>query len=107
MNARICIPLIVLVLVAATTALAVEPPKIVKLSSDKQGTVLFHHEEHLVAVNDCTDCHHMGVEAGACRGCHGVDRMIPRLKHAFHRQCRNCHIKDSGPTECNDCHKKK
>lgn len=103
---RICIYLMIGCLVAAATAYALTPPTIVKLESKTEGEVIFHHEEHLVAVNDCTDCHHQGVEAGSCRNCHGVDRLIPRIKHAFHRQCRNCHIKEAGPTECNECHKK-
>lgn len=92
-------------LVMATAVFAVEQPKIVKMESG-QGNVLFHHEEHLVAVEDCTDCHHMGLEAGGCRDCHGVDKTVAGLKLAFHRQCRNCHIKISGPTECDGCHKK-
>jgi hypothetical protein len=29
---------------------------------------------------------------------------VPRLKNAFHHQCRNCHIKNGGPTECDTCH---
>ena len=102
---RICIVLLAGILILATTTFAVDQPTIVKMESG-QGNVLFHHEEHLVAVNDCIDCHHMGLEVGGCRDCHGVDNSVARLKHAFHRQCRNCHIKVSGPTECNGCHKK-
>lgn len=92
-------------LAASPAALAVEAPIIVKMQN-KQGEVLFHHQEHLAAVNDCIDCHHMGLEAGGCRDCHGVDRDVPRIKHAFHRQCRNCHIKAGAPRECKSCHKK-
>ncbi len=100
---RIAMLLLVGVLIGAAIAWAAEQPTVVTMKN-KQGEVFFHHEEHLVAVNDCTDCHHMGIEAGGCRGCHGVDREVPRLKHAFHRQCRNCHIKNGGPTECDTCH---
>ena len=92
-------------LTGTLSAFAVEGPISVKMSN-KQGEVLFHHQEHLAAVNDCTDCHHMGLEAGGCRDCHGVKRGVPSIKHAFHRQCRNCHIKSDAPKECKTCHKK-
>lgn len=87
---------------------ALDPPRTVTMISASQGNVLFDHEGHQAAVNNCTDCHHMGLEDGkrACRSCHGVDRLIPRIKNAFHHQCRNCHIKNGGPTECTTCHKK-
>ncbi|WP_020678355.1 cytochrome c3 family protein [Geopsychrobacter electrodiphilus] len=92
-------------LLCATLALAFDPPVIVKMKTP-QGDVLFHHQAHQSAVNGCTDCHHMGVEAGGCRDCHGVKRGVPSVKHAFHRQCRNCHIKNGGPTACDTCHHK-
>jgi hypothetical protein len=99
----ICMILIVGMVIGVAMAFAADQPTAVMMKN-KQGEVFFHHEEHLAAVNDCTDCHHMGIEAGGCRDCHGVDREVPRLKHAFHRQCRNCHIKNGGPTECDTCH---
>lgn len=105
MQQRILVMLAAGLLVAAATAFALEPPTVVKMKN-KQGDVVFHHKDHLVAVNDCTDCHHMGVEAGGCRDCHGVKRGVPTIKHAFHRQCRNCHIKAGGPTACDSCHHK-
>lgn len=100
---RIGMLLLVGMLSAATGSFAADQPTIVTLKN-KQGEVLFHHKEHQAAVNGCTDCHHMGVEFGGCRGCHGGDREVPSVKHAFHRQCRNCHIKNGGPTECDTCH---
>lgn len=103
MKIRIGMLLLIGVLAGAAIAYAAERPTAVRMQN-KQGEVFFHHEEHQAAVNDCTDCHHMGVEAGGCRDCHGVDRSVPRLKHAFHRQCRNCHIKNGGPTACDSCH---
>ncbi len=105
MKIRICITLICGVLVSGNIGYALTPPETVKITS-KQGDVLFHHQEHQAAVNGCQDCHHEGLDVPRCRDCHGIDRLIPRLKHAFHRQCRNCHIKDDGPTECTSCHKK-
>jgi len=91
----------------AVPVFALDPPRTVTMTSS-QGKVVFDHEGHQAAVNDCTDCHHMGMENDkrACRSCHGVDRLIPRIKNAFHHQCRNCHIKNGGPTACNACHKK-
>ena len=103
MKIRIYLLLFVGMLIGATFALAIDPPKTVRMKNG-QGEVFFHHEEHQSAVNGCNDCHHMGVEAGGCRDCHGVDRSVPRLKQAFHHQCRNCHIKNGGPTECDTCH---
>lgn len=100
---RIGLMFLVVMLVGAVTVWAAERPTAVKMQN-KQGEVFFHHEEHQVAVNECTDCHHMGTDAGGCRDCHGVTRGVPSLKHAFHRQCRNCHIKNGGPTECDTCH---
>jgi hypothetical protein len=48
----------------------------------------------------------MGVEAGACRSCHGVKSEAPKAKDAFHTLCRDCHKKNDGPTKCGGCHKK-
>lgn len=103
MKIRIGILLMAVILTAGAVAFALDSPTVIKLKN-KQGLVTFHHEEHQAAVNDCTDCHHMGLEAGGCRECHGAKREFPSLKHAFHRQCRNCHIKNGGPTECDTCH---
>ncbi len=103
MKIRIGVLLLAVMLVAGALAFALDSPTVIKLKN-KQGLVIFHHEEHQSAVNGCTDCHHAGLEAGGCRDCHGVDRDVPRIKHAFHRQCRNCHIKNGGPTECDTCH---
>lgn len=100
---RIGLILLVGMIIGSALAFAAERPTIVTMQN-KQGEIIFHHEEHQAAVNDCNDCHHMGVEAGGCRECHGVDRSVPRLKNAFHHQCRNCHIKNGGPTECDTCH---
>jgi len=103
MKIRIGMILLVGLVFGVAIACAAERPMLVKMQN-KQGEVLFHHEEHQAGVNGCTDCHHMGTEAGGCRDCHGVTRGVPTLKHAFHRQCRNCHIKNGGPTGCDTCH---
>ncbi|MCF6179634.1 MAG: cytochrome c family protein [Geopsychrobacter sp.] len=103
MKYRTCLLLGVGALLMATSAFALTPPIMVKMKN-KQGEVFFHHQEHQAAVNNCTDCHHMGFDVPRCRDCHGVDPEVPRLKRAFHHQCRNCHIKNGGPTECDTCH---
>ncbi len=103
MKVRIGSILFVGMMIGAAIAFAAEQPTVVTMQN-KQGEIIFHHEEHQAAVNACNDCHHTGLDTGACRDCHGVDREVPRLKHAFHRQCRNCHIKDGGPTGCDTCH---
>jgi len=83
-------------------------PETVKLEAPKMGgtTVTFQHRAHQSRVSDCTTCHHKGVEAGACTGCHGVKPEAPTAKDAFHKLCKGCHKDNAGPTSCKDCHKK-
>ncbi len=68
----------------------------------------FHGSSELT----CTGCHHhtpAGERPPPCASCHGpTDRMDqdrPSLKHAYHRQCMDCHeamaIDEQG---CTDCH---
>jgi len=80
-------------------------PETVTLEA-KMGTVTFPHAAHQAKVEDCTTCHHNGVEAGACRSCHGVKPEAPKAKDAFHKLCKGCHKDMGGPTSCRDCHKK-
>jgi len=69
--------------------------------------VAFPHAAHQAKIADCKTCHHNGVEAGKCTGCHGVKPEAPAAKDAFHKQCQGCHKeKGAGPTKCGDCHKK-
>ncbi len=89
----------------SVASFAIDIPEIIKMSDVEEKPVLFHHGEHQAAVSECLDCHHTGMDQPRCNSCHGVDRLIPRLKSAFHHQCRNCHIKNGGPTDCNGCHK--
>ena len=63
----------------------------------------------------CDRCHHVKGDLSACSKCHkqlamrGEDgRTIPRLKRAFHMQCRNCHISSknkNAPVTCKGCHR--
>jgi hypothetical protein len=72
----------------------------------KMGAVTFEHQAHQTRVEDCTTCHHAGVEAGKCSTCHDVDPAAPKQKDAFHKLCKDCHKDKGGPTGCKDCHKK-
>lgn len=105
---RIAVILTVLAFVAAGSFLAIaseKGPAEIKLEA-KMGTVTFNHEAHQGKVTDCTECHHKGVEAGKCTGCHGVTEGVPSAKDAFHSKCKGCHQEKGGPTSCKDCHKK-
>jgi hypothetical protein len=90
---------------AAAAAIAAEGPAEIKFEA-KMGTVTFNHAAHQANVADCTACHHKGMDAGACRSCHGVDPAAPKSKDAFHKQCKDCHKEKGGPTGCKDCHQK-
>jgi len=96
---------VLLVCFAAGIAVAADGPAQVTYDT-KMGAVSFDHAAHKAKVSDCNTCHHKGVEAGACKACHGVDPAAPKAKDAFHDQCKGCHQKMSGPTGCKDCHKK-
>lgn len=89
----------------STVAVAAEKgPAEIKLPN-KMGEITFAHQAHQGKVADCTACHHKGVEAGKCTGCHGVKAEAPAAKDAFHKQCKTCHQEKGGPTACKDCHK--
>ncbi|MDT8420020.1 MAG: cytochrome c3 family protein [Desulfuromonadales bacterium] len=90
---------------SVAVAVAVDAPADdVVLKGGKMGAITFSHAKH--AANDCTTCHHKGVEAGTCTTCHGVDKAAPDAKKAFHDQCKGCHKDNGGPTKCKECHVK-
>jgi len=61
---------------------------------NKKGTVTFDHKTHSEKM-ECTACHE------------GTPAKIEIDKKAAHGDsCKGCHKKESGPTKCNDCHKK-
>ncbi len=82
--------------------LSAEAPTEIVLPA-KIGTVTFGHTVHQQRVDSCTTCHHQG-EPVPCGNCHGVKTEAPLAKDAFHRQCRSCHQKQAGPTDCKECH---
>ena len=104
---KLVILLVVAGFVAGTALFAVanNGPAEVKLEAS-MGTVTFNHAAHQAKVADCKTCHHKGVEAGKCTGCHGVDAAAPKAKDAFHTKCKGCHKEQNGPTKCKECHKK-
>jgi Class III cytochrome C family len=88
----------------ATLASADNGPEEIKLPA-KMGDVTFPHKAHQEKIDDCTKCHHKGVEAGACSSCHDGEK-APKAKDAFHKLCKDCHKAEGAPTGCKDCHKK-
>jgi len=61
---------------------------------NKKGTVTFNHKAHQDALGDCAKCHE------------GEPAKIAVDKAFAHKTCKGCHKEMSGPTKCNDCHKK-
>ncbi|WP_169309216.1 cytochrome c3 family protein [Desulforhopalus sp. IMCC35007] len=83
-----------------------------------------HHSSDLDGQpGECAPCHsgRASREKNKCSGCHRPDNYdnpsetninainryhidTPGLKASWHLLCRNCHLQDSGPTGCRDCH---
>ena len=70
----------------------------------KNGTVTYMHAQHTKYGAECGSCHHQGVLSGTCRRCHDGKGKAPIFKQAAHKLCKDCHKKNSGPTECRGCH---
>lgn len=95
-----------LISLAAGTAIADNKgPAEVKLPAS-MGDITFQHAKHQERVADCATCHHVGVDAGACSSCHDAKPDAPKAKKVFHKLCKSCHKKESGPTKCKACHVK-
>jgi len=107
---KMIVLLCVVAVVAGTAMFAVADngPAEIKLEGGKMGAITFPHAAHQGKVDDCTKCHHKGVEGDklACSSCHGVDAAAPKAKDAFHDQCKGCHKDMGGPTKCKECHVK-
>ncbi len=91
--------------VAAFSVVAADAPDTVVLDAS-MGKVTFQHKAHTTRVEDCTTCHHQGVEAGACTSCHDAKPEAPKAKKVFHKLCKDCHKQNNGPTKCKGCHVK-
>jgi len=104
-----------------------EPKAVSILSSDlfqprTRGPVYFRHSTHEAAGVSCTACHHdyvsgrnrwrPGLPVEKCQTCHREEPQAGKLdlKNAFHRQCKDCHLKSrqrgrmAGPVKCQECH---
>jgi cytochrome c553 len=94
--------LMLLFSIATVVVAASKAPAEVKYTS-KTGTVTFNHVTHQ-KLSDCATCHHTG-DYVQCKSCHGVDQNAPKVKNAYHKQCKNCHKEmKKGPTKCKECH---
>ena len=81
----------------------------------KKGTVHFPHHQHQAKM-ECGECHHgeghsaykEGMEIHKCEECHNKTsgNKINKPMKAFHKNCKDCHKKNGGPTKCSACHKK-
>ena len=89
----------------ATVVVAVtNGPEEVKFTP-KMGTVTFNHTAHQ-GLTDCATCHHTG-DYAQCNSCHDVAQNAPKVKDAFHKLCKDCHVEqNNGPTKCKECHVK-
>ncbi|MBE0598376.1 MAG: cytochrome C [Desulfuromonadales bacterium] len=59
----------------------------------KNGNVTFDHAAHQKRA-ECAKCHQ------------GTPAKFEVTKDWAHATCKGCHQEKSGPTKCNDCHKK-
>lgn len=75
---------------------------VIEFAAPKKGKVTFPHKTHQVALKDCKKCHEKA--PGKIAGFGG--------QAAGHALCKQCHTdmkaagQKTGPTGCNDCHKK-
>ena len=84
-----------LVLVLLFVASAVLAADMITINA-KMGAVTFNHKVHSTA-NECKVCHGEGTPGKMTLG-----------KEPAHKLCIDCHkTKKTGPTKCNECHKKK
>jgi hypothetical protein len=94
---------VAVVTVSGFAAVAADAPGMVTYES-KMGNVSFDHDKHK-GLGECSVCHHTGDQVG-CKTCHGVDAKAPNAKKAYHKQCKDCHKEQGGPTKCKGCHVK-
>jgi hypothetical protein len=93
-------------------AVAAPPDKmVIKEIQKTKGPVPFDHKAHSAVAKDCKACHHADAagKEQQCSKCHGAktDGKKLSLKEAFHKQCKDCHMKEKkGPSKCDDCHQK-
>ncbi len=104
----------VAVLFTAGLAVGAEAPGTVSIKEIQKTkpAVSFDHKAHQAKAKDnCLACHHKDEKGKEqkCAACHDkakADGKKVELKEAFHKQCKDCHKKEKGPTKCEGCHKK-
>lgn len=112
---------------AAGKAKPVEPAPLTVIDNQvfqprRQPPVVFRHDRHAAARIACTQCHHdyvggrnrwrQGEPVEPCAACHPVVAAAGKidLKNAYHRQCKDCHLRRAregraaGPVQCRGCH---
>ena len=80
--------------------------------------VAFPHKIHADKIK-CIECHHTwkkesGVAPKKCSACHAIEAKgkAPKIKTAFHKNCRNCHkaeakkLNKPALRKCKTCHTK-
>ena len=88
---KLVIIMMLLAFVGANVAIAADS----YTYDNKKGTVTFDHAAHQEKVaGDCAKCHE------------GTPAKIEVDKNFGHKTCKTCHKEMSGPTKCNECHKK-
>jgi cytochrome c553 len=86
---------LVLAVLFASSAFAVDAPKEPKVLEAKQGNITFKHDTHKEA--KCEKCHGPGEPK----------KLAKMDKEAGHKLCQECHkAEKKGPQKCGDCHKK-
>ena len=104
----VCMALVAAIAVFASGAAFAAPPDkmILKEIQKSKGPVPFDHKTHAETFKPCAVCHHKDVQ-GKERNCATACHEGPTLKEVFHKQCKDCHIKEkSGPVKCDGCHQK-
>lgn len=102
---KMLVLLAIVAFVASTVFVAVADngPAVIKMEV-KMGAVTFDHAKHQ-GLTDCAACHHTG-DYAKCKSCHDAKPEVAKSKKVYHKQCKDCHKKQSGPTKCKGCHVK-
>lgn len=108
----LCVFVLLAVLVGnmAVSAQVKSMKPVVVLKAGNKGDVTFPHEKHQKALTDCMACHTMYPQK--IDGISGEMKAGKIQKKQVMGHCLTCHRsmkaenKKTGPTSCNECHKK-
>jgi len=108
----LCLAVLAMVCGYAAISMAGEGPETVTFDTPKKGDthINFPHWQHQERL-ECSQCHHTKNDDGtqgpyvkgqekACTTCHEFD------KDRGHKNCKDCHKANGGPTKCGACHTK-